>query len=117
MYFLSISDKNDLVIGYAIGNLMTEFLHNHILSCILLYHVNFTEHHRSFHLMICSSISHLYACFCYYFSVFITLILWYILRSDSVIDLASPFLLSVVSALRVTSCIHVITSIVLSPSE
>jgi hypothetical protein len=117
MYFLSISDKNDLVIDYVIGKLMTEFLHKHILSCILLYHVNPTEHHRSFHLVICSSISHLYACFCYYFSVFITLILWYILRSDSVIDLASPFLLSVVSALRVTSCIHVITSIVLSPSE
>jgi hypothetical protein len=38
------------------------------------------------------------------------------LRSDSVVDLASPFMLSVVFALRVTSCIHMVMRIVLSSS-
>jgi hypothetical protein len=40
----------------------------------------------------------------------------YILRSDFVVDLASPFLLSAVFALRVT-CIHMTIRSVLSTSE
>jgi hypothetical protein len=40
----------------------------------------------------------------------------YILRSDSVVDLTSLFLLSVVFALRVTVCIHMVIRIVLSSS-
>ena len=80
---------------------------------ILLYYVNSTDHHSSFHLVICYSISYLYACFWYYFSAFITLILWYTLRSESMVNLASPFLI-VVFTLRVTFWIHVIFRIVLS---